>query len=737
MAATGVIFVEQKVLLQFAEIQHLTQLDANKQILLLVQLFNCVKSFEVYIKDPEAIPKQSVIKDFFSKLCTVIACQQDDAFTEPTDKIVTKTEPLTEDVSDNDYTEPVEDLPEYGLLDNSVVKDELNTIAVSSSSWTTPSSTSVKPELSMDIASTLNDTIIAISNHESALISSLALSTDTSSTVAASQVGLTDLSACTSAAAVNSTDEDTADTKLFYTETKTLVSGVRRSARHTRLPVKLNSEEFIGLQDAAAKPVKQAAAAAKLAEHVGTKSAKQSTTKAVKQLTTKAAKQSTTKELKQRALKSTKQTLVKTKHTVVKTGQDVSVSPEKAKKAPAQQTREGKAAPKSLKQGPEASSRRAAQKSLKSVRKRVGRPVKHKKAATLEGLAEGAPVEKQPKISSTETKSSKAELFAEQNTDNSIQKGENTDTTELQYICAVCNLRFEDISKYVDHVTLHPTPTTDELNCKECGLRLKTKSALIQHQRSHVAKTISDVSCPTCGKVFLKKKYLKPHMLRHQGDKNVLCDSCPARFYDRKGLYVHYNRVHLGKIRNMEAKFFCSYCSFKSYRKRDLDRHSVVHTKMKNYVCDICGVRLAHFTSLSIHKRLHSGTKPFKCDICQKEFSQKISLQNHERIHTGERPYKCDQCSRGFQTSSHLSRHKITHSQELLFQCKFCDKWFARPFQVKKHVKENHSDPDLESDALTYEYIKVEADPEDVSFQDELVCDSDIQYESIVIEYID
>ena len=321
--------------------------------------------------------------------------------------------------------------------------------------------------------------------------------------------------------------------------------------------------------------------------------------------------------------------------------------------------------------------------------------------------------------------------------DISIVKQENAETAELQYTCAVCGLKFGEMSEYVDHVTAHPTHTADDLVCRECGRRLKTKAAFVQHQRSHAAKTIRDVSCPTCGKVFLKKKYLKPHMLRHQGEKNVLCDSCPARFYDRKGLYIHYNRVHLGKVRHLEKKFFCGFCPFKSCRKRDIDRHAVVHTKTKNYVCDICGARLAHFTSLSIHKRIHSAKKLFKCDICQKEFSQKISLQNHERIHTGERPYKCDQCCRGFQTSSHLSRHKITHSQELLFPCKLCDRYFARPFQVKKHIKESHASPDLDNQTVTYEFIKVEADPEDVVLQDQLVCgDDDIQYESIVIEYM-
>ncbi|XP_041349558.1 PR domain zinc finger protein 15-like isoform X2 [Gigantopelta aegis] len=653
MAATGVIFVEQKVLLQFAEIQHLTQLDANKQILLLVQLFNCVKSFEVYIKDPEAIPKQSVIKDFFSKLCTVIACQQDDAFTEPTDKIVTKTEPLTEDVSDNDYTEPVEDLPEYGLLDNSVVKDELNTIAVSSSSWTTPSSTSVKPELSMDIASTLNDTIIAISNHESALISSLALSTDTSSTVAASQVGLTDLSACTSAAAVNSTDEDTADTKLFYTETKTLVSGVRRSARHTRLPVKLNSEEFIGLQDAAAKPVKQAAAAAKLAEHVGTKSAKQSTTKAVKQLTTKAAKQSTTKELKQRALKSTKQTLVKTKHTVVKTGQDVSVSPEKAKKAPAQQTREGKAAPKSLKQGPEASSRRAAQKSLKSVRKRVGRPVKHKKAATLEGLAEGAPVEKQPKISSTETKSSKAELFAEQNTECIERKGP-------MLSCKLCDY-IVNADKYINikiHIRNKHGVFDENPLCSYCKKHFVDGPQLQEHIKlAHKNKTFL---CDLCGRPFTTKQNLRRHGMKwHNEPGNFRCHVCDYKTYDR----VHLEK-HLQKHRTRDEvyrKFLCHLCGRGFRLQPALEKH--LGECFQSLVCHVCAATFSSLQVFKEHVRGKHGTVQYECKHCKKRFRWRSSMSNHNnrRCHVqNSRPsklHKCLDCNKRFKWYSSLRSH--------------------------------------------------------------------------------
>ena len=338
-----------------------------------------MKSFEIHIKDPEVIPEQSVIKNFFHKLCTIVTGQPKEDDTNHTDSAVPKNEPLTRDVSDNVCPDQTDDLSKHGLLDSTDLKDELNTAALPSSSEATPSQVtfeSAKQEHSRDTTSTLtNDATVGESGKNCCLINGFAVSEGTFITSipkANSRVRLADVAG--GASVVDSS------------ETKILNSGIRKSARHTRLPVKLNSDEFVGLEDVTAKPVNQCYAVKSLDR----------STHFAQGAEPKVAKLSTTKTAKQQKTKLTKQTInAKTNSNVVKS--DLSEKP----------TNISLTSPKQASRG------RDVLKSLKSIRKPVGRPRKHKA------------IDEQLQASSTEMKNIKTELLAKEDAGMSKIKSEN------------------------------------------------------------------------------------------------------------------------------------------------------------------------------------------------------------------------------------------------------------------------------------------------------------------------
>ena len=84
----------------------------------------------------------------------------------------------------------------------------------------------------------------------------------------------------------------------------------------------------------------------------------------------------------------------------------------------------------------------------------------------------------------------------------------------------------------------------------------------------------------------------------------------------------------------MEAKlkYCCTYCTYSTSRKGDINKH----------------------------ERIHTGQRPFACADCGYSFTQSSHLKMHMlRKHSKEaRPFKCSSCTACFKSFSHLSRHR-------------------------------------------------------------------------------
>ena len=88
-------------------------------------------------------------------------------------------------------------------------------------------------------------------------------------------------------------------------------------------------------------------------------------------------------------------------------------------------------------------------------------------------------------------------------------------------------------------------------------------------------------------------------------------------------------------------------------------------------------------------------SKLHRCDQCDKTFTRLSNLRRHVKdVHTDNKPFQCGQCNKTFARRSHLSEHERTHSTEPKpdqFECGYCSKTFARVDHLRRHKLRVHN----------------------------------------------
>lgn len=117
--------------------------------------------------------------------------------------------------------------------------------------------------------------------------------------------------------------------------------------------------------------------------------------------------------------------------------------------------------------------------------------------------------------------------------------------------------------------------------------------------------------CPLCASTFGRRCELKRHV--HEvhalsGGRRFRCKhaSCPKSFTRKDALAKHDMVKHQGKRR-----FVCDTCSEKFTSRYDLTRHNVrVHSNVKKrFTCEVCAAGFSQKSQLTMHKgRVHAPT---------------------------------------------------------------------------------------------------------------------------------
>lgn len=203
--------------------------------------------------------------------------------------------------------------------------------------------------------------------------------------------------------------------------------------------------------------------------------------------------------------------------------------------------------------------------------------------------------------------------------------------------------------------------------CQVCFKSFTSPCKLTQHSYSHTGE--KPFVCKHCSKAFSSKFKLVRHVLIHSDQRQYHCTICDRTFH-RKDHLKNHAKVHNPIKRTLQCdRPGCSkeYSSVLSYRKH-IAVHSVEEGFLD---CKICSKVFESKDELMYHLKIHSGSrviktpadKKYRCNFCDRSFYTGKDVRRHMVVHTGLRDFLCQFCPQRFGRKDHLTRHiKKSHN---------------------------------------------------------------------------
>ncbi|NXA66927.1 ZN335 protein, partial [Mohoua ochrocephala] len=255
--------------------------------------------------------------------------------------------------------------------------------------------------------------------------------------------------------------------------------------------------------------------------------------------------------------------------------------------------------------------------------------------------------------------------------------------------------------KYRKYYYKSPKPLMRPYLCRICGSRFLTHDDLRFHVNSHEANDPQLFKCLQCSYRSRRWSSLKEHMFNHVGSKPYKCEECNYTSVYKKDVIRH-STVH-SRDRKKRAdpppklnSFPCPVCNRVYPMQKRLTQHMKTHSTEKPHMCDKCGKSFKKRYTFKMHLLTHIqaiANRRFKCEFCDYVCEDKKVLLNHQLSHMNDKPYKCSVCKYStFREDFLVSHMAVKHTGGKPFACEFCHFTTKHKKNLRLHVQCRHAD---------------------------------------------
>ncbi|XP_023292625.1 transcription factor grauzone-like isoform X5 [Lucilia cuprina] len=269
--------------------------------------------------------------------------------------------------------------------------------------------------------------------------------------------------------------------------------------------------------------------------------------------------------------------------------------------------------------------------------------------------------------------------------------------------CPKCELLVHTFGEMRAHFRLDHNDDHGFVEC--CGRRFATRKFLAEHILVHYNP--EHFKCKTCDKVCRDSTQLESHEQTHLPNppaskykKTFQCEKCSKTFSSKASFEHHMVAKHVPRE---EFKFECPECKKKFPTAKNLSLHeNNSHNPQNIVICDKCGKTFRDKCRLKLHHRHDHLNEPKpekipqKCPFCNKWYSSKSSVQDHIRnMHTdNDIEHRCPTCGFVSTTAKALKKHILfNHDAVRRHKCNLCEKAFKRPQDIKEHMATHTGEP--------------------------------------------
>lgn len=189
-----------------------------------------------------------------------------------------------------------------------------------------------------------------------------------------------------------------------------------------------------------------------------------------------------------------------------------------------------------------------------------------------------------------------------------LKQHETIHTGEKRYTCEHCSKGFSSKFKLARHMVVHSR--VREWECEACGTGFRRKDHLEAHLRQHCGDRVV-YPCELCSKTYSCKGSLRKHAALHAAQSGILnCQLCTFIAPDQDAIIAHV-RTHSGsRVSKSPAdkKYRCTDCDRSFFTRKDAVRHSIVHTKTRDFLCEFCPRTFGRSDHLTRHIEKSHGS---------------------------------------------------------------------------------------------------------------------------------